>query len=107
MAEGGLGPARWHLYLVRCTDGSLYTGITTDVARRVAAHDRNRGARRLRGRGPLQLVFDHAIGSRSEALRVEHWVKRLPRRQKERLITGEIELPRPGPPPVVARERRR
>jgi putative endonuclease len=82
----------WHLYLVRCADGTLYTGISTDVARRFAAHQRNRGARRLRGRGPLQLVYSQAVGNRSDALRLEYRVKRLDRVAKERLVNGETEL---------------
>lgn len=83
----------WHLYLIRCADGTLYTGITTDVARRLDTHARNRGARRLRGRGPLELVFSHAIGDRAEASRAEYRVKRLSRADKERLISGEAPLP--------------
>lgn len=83
----------WYLYLVRCNDGSLYTGISTDVSRRFEAHQRNRGARRLRGRGPLQLVFSQAIGDRGLALQVEHRVKQLNKRQKEQLIRGELPLP--------------
>lgn len=85
----------WHLYLVRCADGSLYTGISTDVQRRFDAHQNNRGARRLRGRGPLQLVFSQAVGDRGEAQRVEYQVKKLSRVQKERLIRGEAALPLP------------
>lgn len=83
----------WYLYLVRCHDGSLYTGISTDVERRFASHTRNQGARRLRGRGPLELVFSHAVGDRSLASRVEYRVKRLTRRDKERLVAGELPLP--------------
>ena len=83
----------WYLYLVRCSDGSLYTGISTDVERRFAAHTANRGARRLRGRGPLELVYSRALGDRSMASRVEHRVKQLNRSDKERLIRGELPLP--------------
>lgn len=82
----------WHLYLIRCRDGSLYTGITTDVDRRLTDHQSNRGARRLRGRGPLQLVFRRAVGDHGAALRLEHRVKRLSRAAKERLIRGEGDL---------------
>jgi putative endonuclease len=83
----------WYLYLIRCGDGSLYTGISTDVERRFAAHQTNRGARRLRGRGPLELVFSQALGDRGQALRIEHRVKRLSRADKERLLRGESGLP--------------
>lgn len=87
----------WYLYLVRCANGALYTGITTDVARRFAEHENNRGARRLRGHGPLQLVYQHEVGNRSRALMIEHRVKKLSRPDKERLIRGERALPDPLP----------
>jgi putative endonuclease len=83
----------WFLYLVRCRDGSLYTGISTDVQRRLRDHRDNRGARRLRGRGPLELVFSRAVGDRRLAQRIEYRVKRLSREQKERLVRGEVDLP--------------
>ena len=78
----------WHLYLVRCHDGSLYTGITTNVARRFAEHQGNddAGAKYLRGRGPLMLVFQKKLGSRSLALGVESKVKKLSKVRKEELI---------------------
>lgn len=83
----------WYLYLIRCVDGSLYTGITTDISRRLREHQLGRGARRLRGRGPLSLAFSQAVGSRSRALRLEYRVKRLGRAQKEALIAGAASLP--------------
>lgn len=83
----------WTLYLVRSADGALYTGITTDLEKRLAAHSSNRGARRLRGRGPLEIVFSHQVGDRSTALRLEHRVKQLSKREKERLVGGEASLP--------------
>ena len=76
----------WSLYVIKCRDGSLYTGIAVDVARRFADHQQNRGAKYLRGRGPLQLVFQKRVGARSLALRIEQRVKKLPRRKKIRLI---------------------
>jgi len=78
----------WHLYLIRCHNGSLYTGITTDVARRFAEHQGNSdtGAKYLRGRGPLVLVFQKNLGSRSMALGVESKVKRLSKVKKEELV---------------------
>ncbi len=82
----------WYLYLIRCQDGSLYTGISTDVKRRIEAHRQGRGARRLRGRGPLQLVYVQAVGDRAAAQRVEYRIKRLSKTDKERLVAGESRL---------------
>ena len=80
------GSADYSVYLVQCGDGSLYTGITTDVERRIAEHeDSSKGAKYLRGRGPLKLVFQKPIGSRSLATRVEHRIKRMPKQQKQDL----------------------
>ncbi len=78
----------WYLYLVRCHDGSLYTGITIDVARRFAEHQdsNSTGAKYLQGRGPLMLVFQKKVGSRSLALGVESKVKKLSKARKEELI---------------------
>jgi putative endonuclease len=78
----------WYLYLIRCGDGSFYTGIATDVGRRLAEHQRegNTGAKYVRGRRPLTLVLQKRLGSRGLALRVERRVKKLSRAQKEKLI---------------------
>jgi putative endonuclease len=76
----------WYVYIVRCRDGNLYTGIATDVERRIADHLANKGAKYLRGRGPLKLVFKKQVGKKGRALKVEHKVKRLPRNEKEALI---------------------
>ena len=78
----------WSLYLVRCADGSLYTGIAKDVARRFGEHQAGgpRCAKYLRGRGPLTLVFQTPIGDRSMASKVERQVKRLSKADKEALI---------------------
>jgi len=74
--------------MVRCRDGTLYTGIAKDVSRRFEEHEFNRGkgAKYLRGRGPLELVFKKAAGARGLALRVERKIKRLPKSSKEALI---------------------
>ena len=81
----------WHIYLIRCHDGSLYTGITTNVARRFGEHQGNgdKRAKYLRGREPLVLVFQKKLGSRSLALGVESRVKKLPKARKEELIRTE------------------
>lgn len=89
--------ARWSVYIVRCGDRTLYTGMAKDVRRRIAEHARRagRGAKYLRGRGPLRLVFVRAIGARSLAMRIESRIKKLPKARKEALIAagGEAQLP--------------
>ena len=76
----------WYLYILRCKDGSLYTGITTDVEKRLEAHRSGKGAKYTRGRGPLELVYKEECGDRSNALRREAEIKRLPRDEKLKLI---------------------
>jgi putative endonuclease len=73
------------VYLARCCDGSLYTGIAKDVAERIRAHDAGRGARYTRGRGPLLVCATRRCLSKGAALRLELGVKRLSRADKERL----------------------
>jgi putative endonuclease len=79
----------WFLYLIRTPDNSLYTGITTDVARRFGQHQNGKGAKALRGKGHLSLVFSAYVGERSLALRAEYRIKQLTKRQKERLVAGD------------------
>lgn len=76
----------WYLYILRCGDGTLYTGITTDVERRLEAHRQGRGAKYTRGRGPLELAYQEKCGTHSEALKREYAVKQLTREEKEDLI---------------------
>lgn len=78
--------AVWSIYLLRCGDGSFYTGIATDVSRRIGEHEQGkRGAKYLRGRGPLELVYQRSVGDRSVALRIEYRLKQLPKIEKENL----------------------
>ena len=76
----------WYLYVLRCGDGTLYTGITTDVERRLEAHRQGRGAKYTRGREPLELAYQEECGTHSEALKREYAVKQLTREEKEDLI---------------------
>jgi putative endonuclease len=76
----------WHVYVLRCRDGSLYTGATNDVARRLARHAAGEGARYTRARLPVVLVYSERAGDRSAALRREAAVKRLSRAEKLALI---------------------
>ena len=78
----------WYLYILRCRDGSLYTGITTDVEKRFEAHQSGKGAKYTRGRGPLELVYRETCGDHSAALKREAAIKRLTREQKQALIVS-------------------
>ena len=77
----------WKLYILRCGDGTLYTGITTDVEKRLEAHRTGKGAKYTRGRSPLELVYREDCGDHSAALRREIEIKKLSREEKERLIS--------------------
>lgn len=76
----------WYLYILRCGDGSLYTGITVDVEKRLKAHRSGKGAKYTRGRGPLELVYSEKCGTHSDALRRELEIKALPREEKQKLL---------------------
>lgn len=78
----------WYLYILRCRDNTLYTGITVDVEKRFAAHSAGRGAKYTRGRGPLELVYRERCGTHSDALKRERIVKSMRRSQKEKMIFG-------------------
>lgn len=77
----------WHLYLIECIDGSLYTGITTDVERRFEQHQYGVAARYTRSHKPLRVLASRAIGTRSQALKAELAVKRLPKEEKLFAVT--------------------
>ena len=81
----------WYLYILRCGDGSLYTGITTDVEKRLEAHRSGKGAKYTRGRAPLELVYQEECGDHSTALRRELEIKALPREEKLKLIEKNSE----------------
>lgn len=82
-----LQPTNW-VYMVECRDGTLYTGWTTDLARRVAAHSAGRGAKYTRSRAPVRLVYAEACAGKSAALRREAAIKKLTRAQKLALAAG-------------------
>lgn len=76
----------WKLYMLRCGDGTLYTGITTDVQRRLEEHRSGKGAKYTRGRGPLELVYSEECPDKSAALKRELEIKALTREEKRNLI---------------------
>jgi putative endonuclease len=78
----------WQVYILRCGDGSLYTGIARDVAARLAQHAAGKGARYTRGRGPLSVIYVVEAASHGAALRREAAIRRLGRAGKEALARG-------------------
>ena len=76
----------WYLYILRCKDGTFYTGITTDVEKRFQTHQSGKGAKYTRGRRPLELAYREQCGTHSDALKREIQIKRLSREQKQALI---------------------
>ncbi|WP_251318477.1 GIY-YIG nuclease family protein [Flintibacter muris] len=76
----------WYVYILRCGDGTLYTGITDNISRRLAVHRSGKGAKYTRGRGPLELAYTEEVPDKPAALRREYQIKRLTRQEKEQLI---------------------
>lgn len=76
----------WYLYIVECRDGTLYTGITDDIPRRIERHNSGKGAKYTRSRGPVQLRYQEECGSRSDASKREYEVHHMTRQEKLELI---------------------
>lgn len=82
----------WFVYILRCGDGTLYTGITDDVEKRLAAHRAGKGAKYTRGRGPLEPVYVEEQPDKPSALRREISIKKLPRQKKLALCAEVIDI---------------
>lgn len=80
----------WFIYIIETRHGEYYTGITTDVDRRLKDHQEGHGAKYLRGRGPLTLIWRSFVGGKGDALRLERRIKSWPRAKKRLLISGRI-----------------
>lgn len=78
----------WYLYIVQTRFGHWYTGITTDVSKRLATHKAGKGAKNLKGKGPLILIHQQVVGSKSEASKLEYQIKKLPRNKKESYVAS-------------------
>jgi len=87
--------AQWHCYLLECADGTLYTGITNDLEKRLAAHNNGTASKYTRSRLPVQLVFSELQPDRSAASRREMEIKRLPRTTKLAMVSRNGVLPHP------------
>ncbi len=82
-----------YTYVLRCGDGSLYTGWTNDIEKRLKAHNEGRGAKYTKGRGPVKLVYVEEFATKEEAMKREYAIKHMTRREKEELLgTGEIKI---------------
>jgi len=82
----------WIVYILRCCDGSYYTGITNDILRRVQQHNAGKGAKYTKGRGPVELVYQEKYADRSSASRREAEIKKLTKEQKYALICNSFDL---------------
>ena len=80
---------KWFVYILRCSDGTLYTGMTDDVPRRVEVHNSGKGAKYTRGRTPVEAVYREECGSYSAALKREAAIKKLNRQTKMELIENQ------------------
>ena len=79
-----------YTYMLKCSDGTLYTGWTNDIKKRVEDHNNGVGAKYTRGRGPVELVYYETFETKREAMRREWEIKQLGRREKEELIKGRL-----------------
>lgn len=84
-----------YTYIVRCADGTLYTGWTTDLQRRISAHNAGEGAKYTRSRRPVTLLYHETFETKEEALRREYAIKQLPREKKLQLINCIIKEENP------------
>lgn len=84
--------AIWFLYIIRTAKHSLYTGITTDVARRLRQHQNGKGAKHLKGHHSLTVVYQISVGNRSTALKLEYRIKQLSKQKKEQLVANAPDL---------------
>ena len=83
-----------YVYILRCGDGSFYTGWTNDLEKRTAAHNDGRGARYTQSRRPVKLIYSEKVSSKNEALRREREIKKMTRAAKQNLLEGtEVKAP--------------
>ena len=78
----------WYVYILECSDGTLYTGITTDLDKRLSKHNNGKGSKYCKTRLPVILKMSYMVGNRSEASKEEYRIKKLTREEKLKLIGG-------------------
>ncbi len=89
MINGAIMDKQWYVYILQCKDNTLYTGITDDVERRVAAHNAGKGAKYTRGRGPTKVIYTEPFVNKPMALRREFQIKQMSREEKLTLCNWE------------------
>ena len=82
-----------YAYIVKCSDGTYYTGYTNDLEKRLLAHNAGKGAKYTRNRLPVEMVYYEEYEEKSEAMKREYAIKQLTREQKEKLISSKVLLP--------------
>ena len=82
-----------YAYIVKCSDGTYYTGYTNDLEKRLLAHNAGKGAKYTRNRLPVEMVYFEEYEDKSEAMKREYAIKQLTREQKEKLISSKVLLP--------------
>jgi predicted GIY-YIG superfamily endonuclease len=92
--QAGKTADKWSLYILKCNDGSFYTGITNDIERRLKMHQEGKASRYTRTRGPVEMLYSEKCGDRSSALIRECEVKEWPKKKKEALVLGEEQTPK-------------
>jgi predicted GIY-YIG superfamily endonuclease len=98
LSGGGIYLSVPYVYLLRCRDGSLYTGIAKDLSRRLAEHSRGRASRYTRARLPVTLAWSRRVRTWRRALQEEHRLKALSRREKQALVASAANRPRRSAP---------
>jgi predicted GIY-YIG superfamily endonuclease len=95
---------RWYLYMVKCSDGTLYTGITNDLHRRLSEHNNGTASRYTRSRLPVRLVYREPCRNKSSALKKECQIKSLSREEKEAYIKSRAEFSKKASPCMIRQE---
>lgn len=80
-------PNQWNVYILKCSDGTLYTGCTNDLIKRLALHNSGKGAKYTRSRLPVIIVYSETCANQSESLKRENAIKKLTRKQKDLLLS--------------------
>lgn len=82
----------WYVYIVKCADGTLYTGITNDLKKRITAHNEGKGAKYTRGRGPVEILYKKRCKDKSAAAKKEAKIKQLNKKEKLEIINRKSRL---------------